>query len=77
MLHGGEGASTSTRPWSIPEDKLAALFSAERNMKKILYVGVGHVLLFLTAGLCRAGQTLSYTVALVTPWDATLQSGRM
>jgi thiamine monophosphate synthase len=23
-------------------------------MKEILYVGVGHVLLFLTAGLCRA-----------------------
>jgi hypothetical protein len=38
----------------VERDKFAAFLGAEHNMKKILYVGVGHALLFLTAGLCRA-----------------------
>ena len=38
----------------VQRNELAALLGAENNMKKILYVRVGHVWLFLTAGLCRA-----------------------
>jgi hypothetical protein len=56
MLHGGEGASTSTRPWFIPEDKLAAPVGAERNMKKILYVGVGMFCSFLRLGCVAPGK---------------------
>jgi hypothetical protein len=38
----------------VQRNKLATLFGAEHNMNKVLYVRVGHALLFLTAGLCRA-----------------------
>jgi len=44
----------------VQRNELAALLGAEHNMKKILYVGVGHVSSFSLFRLCRAYGALEY-----------------
>ena len=44
----------------VQRDEFATLLGAEHNMNKVLHVCVGHALLFLTAGLCRAYGALEY-----------------